>query len=473
MDQTLTNPASWAQDTFSHSKLGDRRLTKRLVNYAAAQVADPLGSTSRSCRGDLAARLGAYRFIENPRVSPQGIADGMFYQSKSRCADRGRLLIIQDSTSIKTPHKSLYESVRETGGANGFIVHSSLAVDGLSGEILGLVDQFHWLRNNETHHSTRNKRNHTCKESSKWTLAHQRTKKLIGDDYIVVADREADVYEFLTDLVAQKNRFVIRCCSNRRTEKVGLHAHETARKAPLVGKRAIIVEQRGGQPAGGLQVKRQARKRQKIIATVQAGPLTILPPRIRKIEGAQELSMHVVRVSFSPTQSQKTAEPLEWIILTNEPIATHEEVERIVKDYEMRWLIEEFHKAWKTGCRIEERPFQSFRAFSCMMMITASIAVRLLQLRDIAHARTKDCSCAFFLDRSQWSCLWEIAEKKSPPKSPPSAKWACLALARLGGWYDTKKTGRIGWSTIWHGWSLLQEQAIAYQMGRNRGDWEM
>jgi len=26
---------------------------------------------------------------------------------------------------------------------------------------------------------------------------------------------------------------------------------------------------------------------------------------------------------------------------------------------------------------------------------------------------------------------------------------------RLGGWYDTKRTGRIGWQTLWHGWELF------------------
>ena len=53
--------------------------------------------------------------------------------------------------------------------------------------------------------------------------------------------------------------------------------------------------------------------------------------------------------------------PLEWMILTSEPVSTERAAKTVVRYYESRWLIEEFHKAWKTGCRIQERPVQAVR----------------------------------------------------------------------------------------------------------------
>jgi len=52
----------------------------------------------------------------------------------------------------------------------------------------------------------------------------------------------------------------------------------------------------------------------------------------------------------------------------------------------------------------------------------------------------------------------------------PSARWAFLALARLGGFTDTKRTGRPGWATIWHGWFRLQERVEGYRLAKAAGE---
>ncbi|MFO9558911.1 IS4 family transposase, partial [Legionella pneumophila serogroup 1] len=40
----------------------------------------------------------------------------------------------------------------------------------------------------------------------------------------------------------------------------------------------------------------------------------------------------------------------------------------------------------------------------------------------------------------------------------PTAAWAYKAIAKLGGWTDSKRTGKAAWSTIWKGWFRLQER---------------
>ncbi len=42
-------------------------------------------------------------------------------------------------------------------------------------------------------------------------------------------------------------------------------------------------------------------------------------------------------------------------------------------------------------------------------------------------------------------------EGKTLPKMPLSLKWACLNLAKLRRWYDSKRTGRAGWVVMWEG----------------------
>lgn len=99
------------------------------------------------------------------------------------------------------------------------------------------------------------------------------------------------------------------------------------------------------------------------------------------------------------------------------------------------------------------------------------MAVRLLQLREHlppagAAASRARASCEQVLSDEQWRVLWVTDRKSPPPASPPPLSWACLAIARLGGFLDTKRTGRPGWSTLWEGWSRLQERIEGFRLAR-------
>jgi hypothetical protein len=99
-----------------------------------------------------------------------------------------------------------------------------------------------------------------------------------------------------------------------------------------------------------------------------------------------------------------------------------------------------------------------------MMAVTAPIAVRLLQLRALAKTCPAE-SCATILNASQWKCL---AAKTDPdgtlPNRPPTIAWALDAIARLAGWRDTKRSGQIGWQTLWRGWAKLQELSEGWRL---------
>ena len=50
---------------------------------------------------------------------------------------------------------------------------------------------------------------------------------------------------------------------------------------------------------------------------------------------------------------------------------------------------------------------------------------------------------------------------------PPSAHWAFYAISKLGGFPDTKCTGRPSWDTVWHGWFRLPERINEYQLSKS------
>lgn len=61
----------WANDEFGAAKLGDARLTSRLVSLARQLSRCPQTSFPQSL--DAAQLKGAYRFFDNAKVDPEGV----------------------------------------------------------------------------------------------------------------------------------------------------------------------------------------------------------------------------------------------------------------------------------------------------------------------------------------------------------------------------------------------------------------
>ncbi|GHY18752.1 transposase Tn5 dimerization domain protein [Vibrio cholerae] len=128
---------------------------------------------------------------------------------------------------------------------------------------------------------------------------------------------------------------------------------------------------------------------------------------------------------------------LAWHLLTSEPVTSREEALKIVSYYELRWLIEDFHKVWKSeGTQVEQLRMQSKDNLERLSVILAFIATRLLQLR--------------FMNESD-----ELS------------KSSCEPIFRLGGWKNTKRTGRASIKTLWQGWFRLQTILEGYELAKS------
>jgi hypothetical protein len=68
----------------------------------------------------------------------------------------------------------------------------------------------------------------------------------------------------------------------------------------------------------------------------------------------------------------------------------------LVRFYELRGRVEEFHKVWKSaGIQVESFRLQTRNNLEKIIVITAFIAVRLLQLRELVgdKVNAKSVSC--------------------------------------------------------------------------------
>ena len=461
----------WAEATFGGCELGDLRRTRRLVKYAASQAENPDATTNAACCGDAASVEGAYRLLRNEAVCAEDIDSGVFGRVAELCEDLDEFLVVQDTTTVSVASAELSEQLREWGCPDGFLVHSALAVDPSTKTVIGPLGQQRWVRaKGRAGKATRKERPYEEKESFKWEQAQRQVLEHVKDKskMVVVCDREADIFEFLLFLRGTKQRSVIRACSDR---LLADGEHRKLRGAisasPVLGRHEVHIGQRGPVRKGPKRGRRAGRAARVANVEVRSATVDLSIPKHRTTDIAKSIEVNVVWVHEPGPPGD--VQPLDWLLLTSEPVTSYEQAKHVVELYELRWLIEEFHDVWKNGCRLQERPLQDLAHLEKLYAITTPIAVRLLQLRVLQHEQPKQ-PCTEVLDDDEWRCLHATAEPKRPtPKTPPSIRWACVAIARLGGWNDTARTGRIGWNTLWKGWWKLEERVAGWRLARSLG----
>jgi hypothetical protein len=451
--ESITDPSEFAKQIFGRANLGDARRTQRLVNAAAALAKHPSASIPAACENDGARVEGFYKLIRNEDVDPEAIRRAVF-DSTSAAAKRrqGDLLLIHDTTSVSPVH-SLREELRtKRGSPAGYEVHTGLVVEAATRSPIGILGQLIWNRN------VKKSEKLLVAESAKWQrLDEQIQARDIDQQRLIrVADRESDFFEYIQFLDKNASRFVLRAAQNRRVTVGGEYSYlwEVAQNAPVLGMRTVAIEQRGGQKKGLEQSAREARPCRHVATMLRATQVELRAPG-----GKTTIRINLVYVASADGE-------LEWLLLTRESIETLQDIERVVSHYEARWLIERFHKSWKTGCKIEERQMGSLDNFLRIMAITMPIAVRLLHLQVLANQLDDSAPATAVLSQPEIEVLWAKVERTPLPKKMPSCRWAYISIAKIAGWQDSKRTGRIGLDTIWRGIERLLGLAEGWQMAK-------
>jgi len=152
-------------------------------------------------------------------------------------------------------------------------------------------------------------------------------------------------------------------------------------------------------------------------------------------------------------------DPVEWLLITNEPCETPEEIARIVDLYRSRWTIEDLFKALKTGCAIEERQLESRHALLNALSLFLPIAVHLLWLRTCARDEP-DAAASEVLTELQLTVLRHRSHRPLPEK--PTAAQALWCLAGLGG--HIPNNGWPGWQVLGRAFSTLLEAIAGWRL---------
>lgn len=464
----LFTSQSFGQTNFAKAELGDRRRTKRLVKLVDQMTKRPGGSLPQKLRhpADL---QSFYRLMACDQVTHKSILAPHRAATIEQFPQIDQpVLILHDTTELDyTRRESLDLGQIGCGTRRGYITHNSLAVRSDNGEPIGLVNQILHRREKVSKNETYAQRQErTSRESLLWSKG---VAKLPRDRQLVdICDRGTDSFEFLHLENSSGRRFVIRSSHNRRIlvgqeSSVPTLLHDHLRSLEAIGFWELEVTSKNQSRRGcGKQKKKQVKRHRRWAKmAVTAAPVQIRPSKHKGAYLYDPLPMWAVRVwEVDPPEGQ---ERLDWILLTNEPITSFEAAYRVVGWYEKRWIIEEFHKGMKSGCKIEGLQFTYEDRLQPSIAILSILTLTLLQLRCASrrdNARTRKATEV--IGENYVVVLSHWRHKRS--QTDWTVQEFYMALARLGGHLNRKSDHPPGWQVLWEGWKELLPMVTGYDL---------
>jgi hypothetical protein len=131
------------------------------------------------------------------------------------------------------------------------------------------------------------------------------------------------------------------------------------------------------------------------------------------------------------------------------------------------WYSEEYRKAQKTGCRIEDMQFTTTDRLEPAIAFLSVVAVTLLKLREAARRADADTRRADTVVSSDYVEVLSL-KRYGSIRTGLTVREFSLAVARLGGHQNRKCDGHPGWLVLWRGWMKLQSMLDGYLVARRR-----
>jgi hypothetical protein len=475
-------PEQFIDVAFPDISFGDKRLNRRFAKVASAMLSHPEESLPDKflCPKDYFAALD---FLNHPAVTHDYFLGTHQVALLDRLEESGPQVVLfpHDTTDLDfSGHKTLGPHLGQigNGGGKGWLCHNSLAVDPRSRLIFGLAHQILHVRpfvgKGEP---VAVKRERADRESRLWLRAIDAIGPAPeGKLWVHVADRGADVFELLQAPHDRRQHYVIRSSHNRALvlrpgegaapQLAPGDAAEPAAPQPAAPPPHLLHDRLRALPgyAGWAVEVGATAKRRGRVAMVQASycRLELRPPHVRKGEYRREaVPVWAVRVwEVNPPAGE---EPLEWFLLTDQPVGDSASLRRVAGWYECRPVIEEFHKGQKSGVGIEKLQLQDPESVQAAIALMSVVALALVNLRAAARDEAQAGRPAGERVPQLWVRVlstWRYKEVR-----PLTVREFTLALARLGGHLNRKSDGLPGWITLWRGWERLHTM-LDYELSR-------
>jgi hypothetical protein len=421
-------------------------MASRLAGSAAGRISEAFD--------DRAERQGAYDLLESGRVSAEALARAAAQATVQRSDGEDFVYVPIDATSIHIVDRKRKTDLGLVGtysnNARGLNVVTALSVSA-AGTPLGVCAQTWWIRPPKRGKRSRSTYRPVEQRESRFMVQTidevSATYAGSGTSPWAIVDRAGDAAVVLDELIQRDVLFTVRASWNRRISRNGAldKVRDWLRTTKIQLSNDLSV------PDGHKRPARVAR------LDVRVGRVE-LDLRHDWQARRQNPTVNVVWVREPrPPRGQK---PLDWMLYTNAPIDTAEQIQAVIRSYAMRWRIEDFHKAWKSGyCGVEDTQLRSAAAAKTWATLLATVAARIERLKHLARTEPETLA-SVELSEIEVDALKLLKHRQKSrveviPDGVPTIAQAVRWLADLGGYSGNSNAGPPGSITIGRGMAKL------------------
>jgi len=445
----------WVSTEIGNVDFNDKRLKDRLILLTKQLSSKPTASIPEACEG-WADTKAAYRFFDNPKVTPDKIRDIHYNSTIDRLKEKDTIIIVQDTTHIdfSTHYKTKGLGVLSAGWRRGLKLHSAMAVT-LDGVPRGLIHQEVSAREyiGARNDSQLTKRDIKEKESYRWLNTVEKVASRLPNDKqaIVIGDRESDIYQLFTMPRRPGIDLLVRVAQNREVKDEGKRLFTAIDRSNCQGTIKVTINRAFNQ------------KSRDVMLEVRYLTLEFIPPHrgYNYNRNFNPVSLNVVEAKENNPPSGE--ERVHWKLLTTLPVDSFEAAVNIIKLYSYRWLIERYHYTLKSGCKVEDLQLENGERLTKALAVYSVVAWRVLWMTYEMRVNP-EAPCTVILELNEWKALACFKNKISDPLGKlPTLQEATIEIAKLGGFLGRKGDKNPGVKTIWRGLRRLEDIVIMWQ----------
>lgn len=457
---------SWTESEFETINLGDCRLNRRALRIFD-QLGHAPGRTITQTFQSWKEIKASYNFFSSDLVSGDKLLGPHTEKTIERIREFPVVLLPSDTTEIDYTSKSAMKGKeRLSNKKEGLWLHPTIAITP-ERLMLGIVEANFWSRQPKPLDDTsacrtaRDKAPIEEKESYRWLKSYRRAceiaREVPNTRIIHMSDREGDIIEVFAESIEQKHQgthanFISRSQYDRMIDHADDEEGELCKKlrqklheAPSLGEIEFIVP------------STEKRKGRKVRQQLKAVTVTLVR---KNKKGVQVQVNAVMAIEEKPPAGE---DPLIWILITDLPINSFEEVRTIIEYYLCRWEIELFFKVLKSGCKIEERQLQTTDRMKNLITLFMILSWRVMFTMMLGRV-CSEIPCSDIFDQAEWKSVYKILnKKKNLPKEPPSLGEFVIMIAILGGYIERKGGEPPGIKAMWTGMARMVDFALAWE----------
>jgi hypothetical protein len=436
------NPTEWADRTFAAVDLGDRRRERRAVSLAGRMMRHPDASLPQQIQKRSALKA-AYRLLDQEDVTHAALCQPHWDATRQSAGRADLTLLIQDTTEIDYTHHPQTEGLGPIGDGRGrgYLLQTVLAIVPQPRHLLGIAAQEPFLRKPAPKGESTEQRRKRDRESLVWLrMVRAVGRPPQGSTWVHIGDCASDIFDFMEACLVQDTHFLVRVAYDRR-----LLEEDGTVESLLAAARALPAQQQQRELKLSARDGQEART---VTLSVGYRSAVLRAPH----HSARKPPLRVWLVRVWEAEPPEGVEPLEWILLTSVPTLSVADAWERVEWYTCRWMAEDYHQCLKTGCRLEQRQLQSYDGLLRLLGFLALIAMRLLQLRELARLQPERLAS----DAVPRDLVRVVADLAEVPVETLTLEAFWRTVAVQGGYQGRRGDGPPGWKTLWRGWHEIQ-----------------